>query len=239
LIIAALVTLAFAVGGAAWWVVRTPPMVQPAEPTATTPVPLGAARASIAVLPLEALGAEGGSDYFADGLTEDIISALGRFRDLSVMSRSAVFAYKGKHPTPAEVRRDLKVRYVVEGSIRRALERIRVSVSLTDTNRSDVLWSEKYEAEPKGVFGVEDQITRRISGALAVRVTSLELARSTAKPPNDSEAYDLVSPHLQIFRHARNFAQGSCAWRADSRLSSLPTSSPGGTAFIPPQNLVW
>jgi TolB-like protein len=141
---------------------------------------------------LEALGAEGGSDYFADGLTEDIISALGRFRDLSVMSLGAVFGYKGKHPPPAEVGRDLKVRYVVEGFVRRGPERIRVSLSLTDTNRNAVLWSEKYEAEPKDIFAVQDQITRRISGALAVRVTSLELARSAAKPPNNLEAYDLV-----------------------------------------------
>jgi adenylate cyclase len=192
-IIVALVVVLVVGGGAAWWMVRAPPPVsRSAEPTAATPVPIGAARASIAVLPLEALGAEGGSDYFADGLTEDIISALGRFRNLSVMSLGAVFAYKGKHPPPAEVGRDLKVRYVVEGFIRRGPERIRVSLSLTDTNRSAVLWSEKYEAEPKDIFAVQDQITRRISGALALRVTSLELASSAAKPPNNLEAYDLV-----------------------------------------------
>jgi TolB-like protein len=149
-------------------------------------------RASIAVLPFASLGAEGGSDYFADGLTEDIIAALGRFRDISVISRGGVFAYKGKNPTPAEVGRDLKVRYVVEGSIRRTPEQIRVSVSLTDTARGALLWSEKYDAEPKDIFSVQDQITRRISGALAVRVTSLELAKSAAKPPNNLEAYDLV-----------------------------------------------
>ena len=90
------------------------------RPSAPAPAAPSAARASIAVLPFASLGAEGGGDYFADGLTEDIISALGRFRDLSVISRGAVFAYKGKNPTPAEVGRDLKVRYVVEGSIRRA-----------------------------------------------------------------------------------------------------------------------
>ena len=190
-IILTFVTAAFAAGGAAWWIVRGPPQaLHLAEPIA--PAPIGTARASIAVLPLEALGAEGGSDYFADGLTEDIINALGRFRDLSVMSLGAVFAYKGKHPPPAEVGRDLKVRYVVEGFIRRGPERIRVSVSLTDTNRSAVLWSEKYDAEPKDIFAVQDQITRRITGALALRLTSLELARSAAKPPNNLEAYDLV-----------------------------------------------
>jgi adenylate cyclase len=191
--IAALIAAMVAAGGGAWWMVRAPALMpQPSELTATPPAPIGAARASIAVLPLEVLGAEGGSDYFADGLTEDVISALGRFRDLSVMSLGAVFAYKGKHPPPAEVGRDLKVRYVVEGFIRRGPERIRVSVSLTDTNRSAVLWSEKYEAEPKDIFAVQDQITRRITGALALRLTSIELARSSAKPPNNLEAYDLV-----------------------------------------------
>lgn len=175
--------------GAAWWMVRAPPTEAPA-PAPTTPI--GAARASIAVLPLEALGAEGGSDYFAEGLTEDIIAALGRFRDLSVMSLGAVFGYKGKHPPPAEVGHDLKVRYVVEGFVRRGPERIRVSLSLTDTNRNAVLWSEKYEAEPKDIFAVQDDITRRVAGALALRVTSLERERSAAKPPNNLEAYDLV-----------------------------------------------
>ena len=192
-VIAVPVAVILAAGGATWWIVRAPPVVtQPSGPTAISPLPIGAARASIAVLPLEALGAEGGSDYFADGLTEDIISALGRFRELSVMSLGAVFAYKGKHPSPMEVGRDLKVRYVVDGSIRRAPERIRVAVSLTDTDRSAVLWSEKYDAEPKDIFAVQDQITRRISGALALQVTGLELARSATKPPNNLEAYDLV-----------------------------------------------
>jgi len=192
-VIAVLVAVILAAGGATWWIVRAPPVVtQPSGPTAISPLPIGAARASIAVLPLEALGAEGGSDYFADGLTEDIISALGRFRELSVMSLGAVFAYKGSHPSPMEVGRDLKVRYVVDGSIRRAPERIRVAVSLTDTDRSAVLWSEKYDAEPKDIFAVQDQITRRISGALALQVTGLELARSATKPPNNLEAYDLV-----------------------------------------------
>jgi adenylate cyclase len=192
-VIAVLAAVILAAGGTTWWIVRAPPMVtQPSGPAAISPLPIGAARASIAVLPLQALGAEGGSDYFADGLTEDIISALGRFRELSVMSLGAVFTYKGKHPSPMEVGRDLKVRYVVEGFIRRGPERIRVSLSLTDTDRSAVLWSEKYDAEPKDIFAVQDQITRRISGALALQVTGLELARSATKPPNNLEAYDLV-----------------------------------------------
>jgi class 3 adenylate cyclase/TolB-like protein len=181
---AVLAGLVVAAAVAAWGVVEIYSTVRPP--------PIATARASIAVVPLDTAGTDGGGDYFADGLTEDIISSLGRFRDLTVMSLGAVFAYKGKHPSPEEVGRDLKVRYVAEGSIRRGPDRIRVLLSLTDANRGAVLWSEKYEAEPKDIFAVQDQMTRQISGALAARVTSLELVRSTAKPPSRLEAYDLV-----------------------------------------------
>ena len=187
-----IVALSIAGAGCAWWLLAAPTISRQAEDVAAPAAPVAPARASIAVLPFTSLTADGDSDYFADGLTEDIISALGRFRELSVIARAAVLGYKGKSPTPVEVGRDLKVRYVVDGSIRRAPERFRVSVSLTDTTRSAVLWSEKYDVEPKDIFSVQDQITRQISGALAVRVSSLELARSVAKPPNNVEAYDLV-----------------------------------------------
>jgi class 3 adenylate cyclase/TolB-like protein/Tfp pilus assembly protein PilF len=190
---AVLVALFVAMGaGGWWWMQQAAPMPVAAAgpaPAATSPE---AARASIAVLPFTSPAGADGDDYFADGLTEDIISALGRFRELTVISRGGVFAYKGRNPSPAVVGADLKVRYVVEGSVRRTPDRIRISVSLTDTARSVLVWSEKYDAEPKDIFSVQDQITRQISGALAVRVTNLELARAAAKPPNNMEAYDLV-----------------------------------------------
>ena len=188
-----LVALLIAGAGGVWWLARGPASAPPAAaPAAPGSAPEVGGRASIAVLPFAALSADGGRDYFADGLTEDIIAALGHFRELSVIAPAAVFAYKGRNPTPAEVGRDLKVRYVVEGSVRRAADSVRVSVNLTDTARSQVLWSEKYDSVPKEIFEVQDQITRRISGALAVRVTSLELTRSAAKRPGSMEAYDLV-----------------------------------------------
>ena len=109
-----------------------------------------------------------------------------------MISRGGVFAYKGKQPKPAEVGRDLNVRYVVEGSVRHTADHIRVVASLTDTAHGEVLWSQKYDADPKDIFSVQDQITRRIAGSLAVQVSSLELARSAAKPPNSLGAYDLV-----------------------------------------------
>ena len=151
-----------------------------------------AQRQSIAVLPLVSLAGPARDDYFADGLTEDIISALGRFSDISVRSRNAVFPYKGKTPRPEEVGRDLHVRYVVEGSVRRSAERVRVSVQLTDASRGVLLWSLQYDTVPKDIFTVQDDITRRIAGTLAVRLSNLELVKAASKPPSSLEAYDLV-----------------------------------------------
>lgn len=193
------------VGAGAWWSLQPTATVPGPAAGATPPViPTETGRASIAILPFNSPAGPGGDDYFADGLTEDIISALGRFRELTVISRGGVFAYKGKNPTPAVVGADLKVRYVVEGSVRRTPDRIRVSVNLTDTARSVVVWSERYDAEPKDIFSVQDRITRHISGALAVRVTDLELARAAARPPSNLEAYDLVlRGRALVYRGAR------------------------------------
>jgi adenylate cyclase len=180
------VVLAFA-GAAAWWTMRH------SGPSASAPLSTSAdARPSIAVLPLASLGADSKEDYFADGLTEDIISALGRFPEFVVRSRNAVFAYKGKTPKPDEVGRDLDVRYIVEGSIRRNPERIRISISLTAAGRGTQLWSENYDVAPKDIFSVQDDITRRIAGTLASRLTNLELAKAATKPPSSLETYDLV-----------------------------------------------
>jgi len=144
------------------------------------------------VLPLDSLAEGTKDDYFAVGLTDDILSALGRFSEFTVRSHNAVFAYKGKNPRPEEVGRDLDVRYVVEGSIRRSPERIRISVRLTAAARNALLWSENYDVAPNEIFSVQDDITRRIAGTLASRLTNLELAKASTKPPSSMEAYDLV-----------------------------------------------
>ncbi|MEA2982970.1 MAG: adenylate cyclase, partial [Alphaproteobacteria bacterium] len=184
--------IALVAGAAGWWTLRSP---TPAPSTAAVPAgpdALNAQRASIAVLPFVSLSDPSKDDYFADGLTEDIISALGRFSNLSVRSRNAVFPYKGKTPKPDEIGRDLQVRYLVEGSIRRSPERLRILVRLTDASRGALLWSEQYDPEPKDIFQVQDDITRRVAGSLAVRLTSLEIANAVTKPPNDLAVYDLV-----------------------------------------------
>ena len=184
---AALAVVALLGGGAAWWImhagVPSPSVEQPSSADS---------RPSVAVLPLVSLEAGKKDDYFADGLTEDVISALGRFPELVVRSRNSVFAYKGKTPTPAAVARALAVRYIVEGSIRRSPERIRISISLAAAPQGTQLWSENYDVAPKEIFSVQDDITRRIAGTLASRLTDLELAKANTKPPSSLEAYDLV-----------------------------------------------
>ena len=178
-------------GAGAWWALHD---VSPrASQTAAGPQSSSAdIRPTVAVLPLVSLAEGTKDDYFADGLTEDIISALGRFSEFTVRSHNAVFAYKGKNPRPEEVGRDLDVRYVVEGSIRRSPERIRISVRLTAAARNALLWSENYDVAPNEIFSVQDDITRRIAGTLASRLTNLELAKASTKPPSSMEAYDLV-----------------------------------------------
>jgi class 3 adenylate cyclase/TolB-like protein len=169
-----------------WWTESKQWTLSRAASTSVAP-----SGATLAVLPLTTLG-DNNDDYFSDALTDDLISALGRFRDLSVISRAATMAYKGKTVPLEEVGRNLRARYILDGNVRRTPELIRVSVHLTDTARGILLWSHRIDAEPRDVFTVQDEIARQISGALALRVTDLELARLATKPPSDLQAYDLV-----------------------------------------------
>jgi adenylate cyclase len=184
-----------AIGGwATWWQRGRQDVKASLPPVQSTPKmvePLSS-RPTVAVLPFVTLSAGSADDYFGDGLTEDIISALGRFSELAVLARNAVFPYKGKQLRSDELGQSLGARYLVEGSVRRSPEHVRVSVQLSDASNGTLLWSTQYDAEPKDIFSIQDNITRQITGALAVKLTKLEQARSAAKPPNKLEAYDLV-----------------------------------------------
>ncbi len=150
------------------------------------------ARASIAVLPFSNQSGDTQRDYFSDGLTEDIINALGRFSGVMVMSNNAVRAYKGRPLTPAQISRELGVRYIAQGSVRQADGKLRVSVELSDAEKGVLLWSERFEGTGQQVFEIQDQVVKNIVGHLAVKLTSLEQQRAAAKPTGDLEAYDLV-----------------------------------------------
>lgn len=152
----------------------------------------GTERAAIAVLPFSDQGDDARREYFSDGMTEDVINALGRFSGIRVSAYNAVRPYKGRNPTHEEIGRELGVRYVAQGSVRRTESRLRVSVQLSDARTGALLWSDRYEDDLGKVFEIQDRIVMKIVGALAVKLTRLEQQRAFAKPTDSLEAYDLV-----------------------------------------------
>ena len=145
---------------------------------------------TIAVLPFANLSGDVNQEYFSDGVTQDIVAALGRFSNLSVLASSATAKFKGSDADSAEFRETLGARYIVVGSVRRSGDRIRVSVGLTDTDRNLQLWSRQFERELTEIFAVQDEITRNITGALAIKLSRIELDRALAKETRDLDAYD-------------------------------------------------
>lgn len=163
--------------------------------------PAAGAAATIAVLPFANQSGDPKRDYFSDGITEDIINALGRFSEARVTAPHAVQPYKQGSATTEEISRDLGVRYLVQGSVRQAEGRTRVSVELSDTAKGTQLWSERYDGEGKEVFEIQDRIVKSIVGTLAVKLTVLEEQRALSKAPESMEAYDLVLRARDLLGH--------------------------------------
>ena len=163
----------------------------PAVATLAVPARM-AERTPIAVLPFKNLSPDVGQDFFTDGITEDIINALGRFSNLLVAAKSASFQFKDRNISPEEAGRALDVRYLVEGSVRRAGDRLRITVELTEAATGVHLWSDTYNSELKDIFTVQDEITKRIVGAAAVKLTRLERERVSRKPTANLAAYEYV-----------------------------------------------
>jgi TolB-like protein/DNA-binding winged helix-turn-helix (wHTH) protein/cytochrome c-type biogenesis protein CcmH/NrfG len=156
-----------------------------------SPGPAADTRPAVAILPFLNQSEDPAREYLADGLTQDLITSLGRFSALTVMSWNAVASYKGAVAQPGEIARVLSVRYQVEGSVRYAGDRLRISAQLVDV-QGRVLWSQLYEASATDVFALQDRITREIAGALAIRVTEFEQKRLARDPPTQFDVYDLL-----------------------------------------------
>jgi adenylate cyclase len=164
-----------------------------AAPVANLATPARLAeRIPIAVLPFKNMSPDAGQDFFSDGITEDIINALGRFSNFLVSAKSASFQFKGRTVSPEEAGRTLDVRYIVEGSVRRAGDRLRITVELVEATSGVHLWSDIYNAELKDVFTIQDQITERIVGLTAVTLTRVERDRVLRKPTTNLGAYEYV-----------------------------------------------
>ncbi len=147
---------------------------------------------SIAVLPFTNMSGDPEQDYFADGITEDIITELARFQATTVIARNSVFVYKGKAVRVQDVARDLGVRYVVEGSVRKAGARVRVNVQLIEAESGRHVWAERYDRELADIFELQDELTRHIVAAVPSRVESAQLELVKRKKPSDMSVYDRV-----------------------------------------------
>jgi adenylate cyclase len=146
----------------------------------------------VAVLPLTNQTGDPQREFFSDGVTNDVIHALGRYSGLRVIASNSVQQFKQRNATPQIVREELGARYVVAGGVREADGKVRIAVELSDAQTARVLWSERFDREGGKVFEIQDSIVRNIVGALAIKVTKLESDRAAARPPSRREAYDLV-----------------------------------------------
>ena len=145
---------------------------------------------SIAVLPFQNLGDDPEQEYFADGMVEDITTALSRMRWLFVIARNSSFTYKGRSVDVRQVGRELGVRYVLEGSVRKAGNRVRISGQLIDASNGTHIWAECFEGTLKTVFDLQDQVTQSVIGAIAPTLEQAEIERASRKPTESLDAYD-------------------------------------------------
>jgi TolB-like protein/tetratricopeptide (TPR) repeat protein len=145
---------------------------------------------SIAVLPFENMSGDPEQEYFADGMVEEIITALSRFRQLFVIARNSSFTYKGRAVDVKQVGRELGVRYVLEGSVRKAVSRVRVTGQLIDASTGVHLWGDRFEGTTADVFDLQDQVTESVVGAIAPKLEQAEIERTRCKPTENLDAYD-------------------------------------------------
>jgi len=145
---------------------------------------------SIAVLPFTNMSGDPNQEYFSDGLTEQIINGLSKITNLLVLARNSTFAYKGKSVKVQQIGKELGVRYVVEGSVQRAGDRVRITAQLIDTTTGYHLWSENYDREITDIFALQDEITLKLMETINIKLTSGEQARLWAGATTNIQAYD-------------------------------------------------
>jgi adenylate cyclase len=182
-----------------------------ATPPSSLPLP---DKPSIAVLPFQNMSGDPEQEYFADGIVEDIITALSRFRQLFVIARNSSFVYKGRAVDVKQVGRELGVRYVLEGSVRKAANRVRITGQLIDTATGTHLWADRFDGALEDVFDLQDQVTASVVGAIAPALERAEIERAKRKGADNLDAYDYylrgVDCHYRWTREATNQALRLC-----------------------------
>ena len=177
---------------------RWSPAMQPRIEAAAIP-PALPDKPSIAVLPFENMSGDSEQEYFADGIAEDVITALSRFGSLFVIARNSSFTYKGTATDVTRVAHDLGVRYVVEGSVRRARNRVRITAQLVDATSGKHLWADRFDGHLDDVFELQDKITEQIVVAVEPEIGTHERELARRRPPGSLDAWELVQRGLTYF----------------------------------------
>jgi adenylate cyclase len=164
-------------------------------PEAVLPLP---DKPSVAVLPFQNISGDPEQEYFADGMVEEIITALSRIRWFFVIARNSTFTYKGRAVDVKQVGRELGVRYVLEGSVRKASSRIRVTAQLIEAETGNHVWAERYDRDLADIFMVQDEITERVVAAIEPELYAAEQVRSQNKPPDSLDAWECVIRALSL-----------------------------------------
>jgi adenylate cyclase len=201
-LLAAIVSVAVVVGSAAvvWHFYFRPLPIEPVSPERMAyPLP---DRPSIAVLPFDNLSEDPKQEYLSDGITEEIISALSQVPKLFVIARNSTFTYKGEPVKVKQVAEELGVRYVLEGSVRKAGDKIRITAQLIDALAGHHLWAERYHGNLNDIFALQDEITKKIVTAMQVKLTEGEQVRAAGKGTNNLEAY---LKYLQAIAYIERF----------------------------------
>ena len=167
-------------------------------PSSTLPLP---DRPSIAVLPFANLSGDLEQEYFADGIVEDIITALSRMRWLFVIARNSSFTYKGRAVDAKQVGRELGVRYLLEGSVRKSANRVRIAGQLIDAEAGTHLWADRFEGALDDIFDLQDRVTESVVGAIAPKLHQAEIERAMRKPTASLDAYDIYLRGLARIRN--------------------------------------
>lgn len=176
----------------------TPAQAAPAAAPPAAPLPLPD-KPSIAVLPFDNMSVDPEQEHFADGVVESLTAALSRIRAFFVIARNSAFAYKGRATNVREIGRELGVAYVLEGSVQRVGQRVRITAQLIETVNGVHLWAERYDGSLDDIFELQDRITEAVAGALQPSIRLAEIERSRRKPPQDLGAYDYA---MRAMSHA-------------------------------------
>jgi TolB-like protein len=147
---------------------------------------------SIAVLPFTNMSGDPDQEYFSDGITEDIITELSRFHEFTVIARNSSFRYKGLSPNIENVGRELGVKYVVEGSVRKIGNRVRVTVQLIDSTSAAHIWAERYDLGLDDIFAIQDEVTEAVVARVSEGIKGARALHARSRPTHSATAYDLV-----------------------------------------------